>query len=620
MNKIFNLFGYILVFSAYLFFQPNIIAQRPEAYDHSNPIFLHGVASGDPTQSQVIIWTRVSLHLPPKMLKGTWEVASDVAFKNIVRSGEFTTSNDRDYTVKVDVDKLSPDTWYYYRFKFRDTYSQIGRTRTMPKGKSENIRIGVLSCQDYQNGYYNVLEDITRRNNLDIIFFLGDYIYEYGPHKRMERPHEPKHEILTLNDYRVRYSQYRLDAQLSEIHRQFPFICVWDDHETADNSYSEGAHNHDPKKEGDYKERMAAARQVYFEWLPVRENAEARNIYRSFNWGDLAKFYFLDTRLDGRVEQVHKLFPDVKSKPLGDTTRSLLGADQWKWLEKELKSSEGKWNFFAQQIMMAPLLYNLFEKYKVLNPDQWDGYPGERERLRRLWVKYTTPNPVVLTGDIHTAWANELPLPGYSPADESKTMGVEFVGSSVTSENAVNLPGVRAELKYMNPHIKFIDLEHHGYYTVDIRADSICVDYWFVNTIKSRDYKVFRPIGYVVKSGVSRLVEAKDTTEIFNRFPPLAPSERPAEIEYPEIVLLQVSGNHPGKNPNVWIYSKSFNVLELKFYNENLELIHREYDRVHNGFNEVRINKDFDISRTKKIEIYKANRKGNSELLKSFEI
>src|SRR5690606_13086236 len=269
MNKIFNLFGYILVFSAYLFFQPNIIAQRPEAYDHSNPIFLHGVASGDPTQSRVIIWTRVSLHLPPKMLKGTWEVASDVAFKNIVRSGEFTTSNDRDYTVKVDVDKLSPDTWYYYRFKFRDTYSQIGRTRTMPKGKSENIRVGVLSCQDYQNGYYNVLEDITRRNNVDIIFFLGDYIYEYGPHKRMERPHEPKHEIITLNDYRVRYSQYRLDAQLSEIHRQFPFICVWDDHETADNSYSEGAHNHDPKKEGDYKERMAAARQVYFEWLPV---------------------------------------------------------------------------------------------------------------------------------------------------------------------------------------------------------------------------------------------------------------------------------------------------------------------------------------------------------------
>lgn len=617
----FTLFLRVLFFCAFIVLQGYVFAQRPEAFNKSEAPFLHGVASGDPTGSNVIIWTRISLPLAPKIVMGEWEIALDSEFKNIVNKGSFSTHADKDYTVKVDVGNLPSDSWFYYRFSYNKIYSPIGRTRTMPKGKSDNIRIAVLSCQDYQNGYYNVLENVVEKNNVDLVFFLGDYIYEYGPNATMQRPHEPKKEIFSLNDYRVRYSQYRLDAQLNEIHRQFPFICVWDDHETADNSYMSGSHNHIESKHGNFGLRAKAARQVYFEWLPVRETDTDNNIYRSFIWGDLVKFYFLDTRLDGRVEQIHTVFPSIKNRSIGDTTRSLLGAKQWNWLNGELKSSEGKWNFFAQQIMVAPLLYNIFESYKILNPDQWDGYPGERERLMNLWVKHSTPNPVVLTGDIHTSWANELPWSNNFPLKGSKNIGVEFVGSSVTSSNAVNIPGVRNELKYMNPHIKFIDLEHHGYYTVDIRADSICTDYWFVNTINSRKYKVYRPASFIVKNGDARLIETKDTTAVKNRFPALAPGKKQADIKFEDIEILHISGNHPGKIPNVWLYAKSHEVVEIKFYDASLNVFGTKTESIHNGFNEVQLAKDFDISKTKKVEVYRANNSStNQKLLASLTL
>lgn len=607
----FSVFVYSWIVLLLLTINPVSFAQKPEAFNASEAPFLHSVASGDPTDSKVIIWTRLTVPLAPRVMGGLWEVSKTTDFKNIERKGEFNTSADRDYTVKVDVDGLEPNTWYYYRFKLNDTYSPIGRTRTMPKGNTDNIRIAVLSCQDYQNGYYNALEDIVNKNNVDIIFFLGDYIYEYGPSKKIDRPHEPRHDIVSLNDYRVRYSQYRLDAQLAEIHRQFPFICVWDDHETANDSYAGGAQNHNVKKQGDFKERLSGAQRVYFEWLPVRENTEALKIYRSFNWGNLAKFYFLDTRIAGRDEQIHRVFPSINDKNMNDTVRSLLGKDQWNWLESELKSSEGKWNFFAQQVMMAPLLYNIFESYKVLNPDQWDGYPLDRERMRLLWKKYTTPNPVVLTGDIHTSWANELPGPNYNPADGSNSMGVEFVGTSVTSENAINLPGVRAELKYMNPHMKFIDLEHHGYFTVDIRKDSIITDFYFVNTIKSRTYKSYRAIGFVVRSGESRLIEAKDTTAVFNRFPSLAPGKKDFIKEGPEIQILNISGNQRGKKSNVWLYSTKYQLVQVKLLDKDGNLIYEQYGRIHNGFNEMVFKEKMDMSLIQKVEVRSAEKSSN---------
>src|SRR5262245_61219369 len=314
--------------------------------------FNHGVASGDPTQGKVIIWTRVTPETAgPVPVR--WIVARDPAFKTIVRRGTFTTGPERDYTVKVDVDGLSAGATYHYYFIAGRTASQGGVTKTLPGGGTADYHLAVVSCSNWPFGYFNAYREIAKRKDVDAVIHLGDYIYEYGQTgyggnvgKELGRNHEPASECVKLADYRTRYAQYRSDPDLQAAHAAAPWFCTWDDHETANNSYATGAENHQPETEGTWSERKAAAVQCYLEWMPVRDPVPGRPreaIFRKFDIGDLATLFLLESRLIARgpdlsIDEVG-LAPDNQKQAVAnaimakvnDPNRTLLGPEQEAW-------------------------------------------------------------------------------------------------------------------------------------------------------------------------------------------------------------------------------------------------------------------------------------------------
>ena len=460
--------------------------------------FYHGVASGDPLPSKVIIWTRVT---PDTIISGdievNWRIATDTLFTQIINSGVTYTNDTVDYTVKVDVTGLQPNTWYYYDFNALDKNSMIGRTKTAPVGDVDSIRFAVVSCAHFEHGFYNAYERIVNRNDIDAVLHLGDYIYEYaaggGYTTDTVRKHDPENEILTLVDYRIRYSQYHLDPQLRALHQQYPWIVVWDDHETANNSWVGGASNHDSLTEGSWNDRKAAGVQAHHEWLPIRlpDPDSYQRIYRKFSYGDLLDLIMLDTRIEDRDEQVSGSLIANTNAQLNDTNRTLLGDEQYQWLINKLDSSNAQWKILGQQVMIAPLeLEILFTRY-VLNTDQWDGYRAERDKLLNTIMSNNINNVVVLTGDIHTSWANDIPLDvdTYDPGTGAGSVGVEFVTTSVTSSASIfdflgNF-GSTAVVKINNPHIKFVDLANKGYLIVDINKTRTQADWYYVTTVDS---------------------------------------------------------------------------------------------------------------------------------------
>ncbi len=271
--------------------------------------FTHGVASGDPLADRVILWTRVVPGAKQhQLLPVEWQVAKDREFNQVVAQGQTQSSAERDYTVKVDATGLKPNSQYFYRFTVDGRHSAIGRTRTLPVGDVASFRIGLASCSNYPQGYFNAYRHMAQ-SDIDLVLHLGDYIYEY-PEGRYANPialeelgrHvEPLGEILTLEDYRMRYGLYRTDVDLQLVHQQHPFVCVWDDHELTNNTWHSGAENHNDG-EGDFFQRIRAARQAYDEWMPIRTHAEGDQgpIYRAFEIGNLADLIMLDTRLHGR--------------------------------------------------------------------------------------------------------------------------------------------------------------------------------------------------------------------------------------------------------------------------------------------------------------------------------
>lgn len=274
--------------------------------------FRHGVASGDPLQDRVILWTRVTSN-KARDVTMEWEIATDDAFRNIVNGGEYTTGPARDFTVKVDASGLRAGSVYYYRFRYEDKTSTVGRTRTLPEGHVTQVKLAVFSCANFPSGFFHVYAEAAKRDDIDVALHLGDYIYEDGPGgyatsdaERIGRLFEPTRELISLDDYRARYAQYRRDPDLQAVHARLPFICVWDDHEVADNAFTGGATNHDPATEGDYALRRAAALQAYLEWLPIRspDPNNLLEIFRSFDFGDLLTLHMLDTRHIGRARQV----------------------------------------------------------------------------------------------------------------------------------------------------------------------------------------------------------------------------------------------------------------------------------------------------------------------------
>jgi alkaline phosphatase D len=332
--------------------------------------FYHGVASGDPLHDRVILWTRVTPIDFSSSPTVSFKVALDPTFTTLVAQGNYTTNADQDFTVKVDVVGLEPNTFYYYEFEYEGSYSAVGRTKTLPLGDVDNIRLAVVSCANLEAGYFNVYQAINERNDVDAVLMLGDYIYEYetggySPNASVDRTWEPAEEIVDLSEYRLRYSTYHMDYALRNLHQNYPWICIWDDHETANDAFKDGAQNHSAG-EGDWQLRKENGKQAFFEWLPIRPKVQGNTqIFRSFEFGNLADIIMLDTRLEGRDEQVA-----LGSSLLNDTSRTILGQEQFVWLKDELSNSTQTWKVLGNQVMMGKISV----LGSPLNTDGWDGY------------------------------------------------------------------------------------------------------------------------------------------------------------------------------------------------------------------------------------------------------
>ncbi|MFF7749915.1 alkaline phosphatase D family protein [Streptomyces sp. NPDC007971] len=475
------------------------------------PAFLHGVASGDPLPDGVLLWTRVTPTAEATPGSGlgpdtqvSWVVARDKALTSIVAKGSTTATAASDHTVKADIRGLEPATDYWFRFSAGGTDSPVARTRTAPAADAavSGLRFGVVSCANWEAGYFSAYRHLAARTDLDAWLHLGDYIYEYksgeyGTRGKVVRPHAPANEIITLADYRIRHGKTKTDPDLQSLHLKAPVIAIWDDHEFADNSWSGGAVNHTEGAEGTWTARQAAAKQAYFEWMPVRP-AIAGTTYRRLRFGKLADLSLLDLR-SFRSQQA-----STASGSVDDPNRTITGRAQLDWLKAGLKASDTKWRLVGNSVMISPfvigsLTADLFKPLAKLmglpqdgiglNTDQWDGYTDDRRELLDHLRSNAIGNTVFLTGDIHMAWANDVPVDaGTYPL--SASAAAEFVVTSVTSDNlddivkvpegtvsAVASPVIRAA----NRHVHWVDTDRHGYGVLDITADRAQMDYYVLS-------------------------------------------------------------------------------------------------------------------------------------------
>ncbi|MFH8367244.1 alkaline phosphatase D family protein [Streptomyces sp. NPDC018031] len=494
--------------AAVLPFATGVTAARA---DSGGPEFLHGVASGDPLPDGVLLWTRVTPEpgAEPGSGRGPqldveWQVAEDEAFGRIVAKGTVRASAAADHTVKADVRGLRPGTAYFFRFTAGGAQSPVGRTRTAPAeaDAAGSVRFGVVSCANWEAGYFSAYRHLADRRDLDAVLHLGDYIYEYGTgaypeEKYAVRAHSPAHEITTLADYRVRHGRYKTDSDLQAMHRAHPVIAIWDDHEFANDAWAGGAENHTPGAEGDWARRVAAAKQAYFEWMPVRPSI-AGTTYRRLRFGSLADLHLLDLR-SFRSQQA-----GVGSGAVDDPDRTLTGRAQLDWLKSGLAASNASWKLVGTSVMISPVafgsvpahllgpiaeLLGLPKEGLAVNVDQWDGYTDDRRELLAHLTDRGIDNTVFLTGDIHMAWANDVPVKA-ATYPFSRSAATEFVVTSVTSDNLDDLlhvlPGTLSvvaagAVKAANRHVKWVDMDHHGYGVLDVTAERAQMDYFTVS-------------------------------------------------------------------------------------------------------------------------------------------
>ncbi|MES2694407.1 MAG: alkaline phosphatase D family protein [Verrucomicrobiota bacterium] len=475
--------------------------------------FSLGVASGDPTPNSVVLWTRLAPKplepgggMPSAPVVVWWELAENEAFSQVLRSGTTLANPHWAHSVHVEVEGLKPDRWYWYRFRAAGETSRIGRTRTMPPAASspERLRFAFASCQHYESGLFTAYQHMARED-LDLIVHLGDYIYEGAAREKGVRQHNSP-EIVTVDDYRARYALYKLDPHLQAAHAMAPWIVTWDDHEVMNNYAGDIPGRPGPRDE--FLKRRAAAYQAYFEMMPLRRSAQPKGpdmlLYRRLNFGRLASFNVLDTR-QYRTDQPQgdgrKPFNEVLLDPKG----TIMGAQQRDWLLNNLSRSSTDWNIMAQQVMVANVDVSIGPVVEY-SMDQWPAYEFERRNLLKHLRNQKVKNPVVLTGDIHTNWANELltdfERPGEAP------VGVEFVGTSISSGgDGEDLPKSRATTPEENPCVKFLN-GNRGYVRCEVTPKLWRTDYQTVAYITKPDAPLKTRATFVVESGQSKLQQS----------------------------------------------------------------------------------------------------------------
>lgn len=484
--------------------------------------FTHGVASGEPAADGVLLWTR---YVGSGESTINWEVSEAIDFARPIAAGTISVGPSGDFCGKARVTGLVPARWYYYRFIGPDgSRSDVGRTRTLPQGPTEKFRMAVFSCSNIGFGWFNAYAHAAEDGAFDCAFHLGDYFYEYRPGTYPSskeavagRIIEPDHEAVTLADYRMRYADYRRDPDLRRLHQLYPMIAVWDDHESANDSWKGGAENHQPATEGPWTVRKRAAMRAYREWMPVSDENWA-----SYEIGDLATLFRLETRLTARSEQFDlatilkgKGDPEAALEAFRrgeylDPARDMIGDDQQAWLAQGMKTSvaDGKtWQVLVQQVLIgtlsAPLALTqgganlpdyVRQRLKIaamaskaglpLNMDSWDGYPAARQRVFHAAVQ-ANANLISLAGDSHNAWASNL-------ADGGTSVGVEFAGQSVTSPGFESYLGsvppeqVAAALRQRNPSLIYADTSRRGYMAVELTPGSATCEYRFLDTVRQR--------------------------------------------------------------------------------------------------------------------------------------
>ncbi|MEV7533628.1 alkaline phosphatase D family protein [Streptomyces hydrogenans] len=510
-------------------------AAAPALADAPAPAFPHGVASGDPLPDGVLLWTRVTPS--PEAVPGSglgadvrvdWEVAEDRGFARVVASGATTAGAAADHTVKADVRGLRPATAYFFRFTAGGTVSPTGRTRTAPAADSAapGVRFGVVSCANYEAGHFSAYRHLAARADLDAILHLGDYIYEYasGVYPKAEdtvRTHEPRHEIVSLADYRTRHGRYKTDPDLQALHAAHPVVAIWDDHEFANDAWTGGAENHTPGAEGEWAARVAAAKRAYFEWMPVRASTEG-TVFRRLRFGRLADLHLLDLR-SFRSAQAK-----TGSGTVDDPDRTITGRAQLDWLKSGLAGSDAAWQLVGTSVMISPVAFGSLPAYLLeplagllglpaegiaVNVDQWDGYTDDRKELLAHLSSRAIRNTVFLTGDIHMAWANDVPARA-ATYPLSASVATEFVVTSVTSDNLDDLlnvaPGTLSvvaagAVKAANRHVKWVDMDHHGYGVLDVTAERSQMDYYTVSDKRDPAASASWARSYRTASGTQRV-------------------------------------------------------------------------------------------------------------------
>jgi alkaline phosphatase D len=497
------------------------------------PRFLHGVASGDPTPRKVVIWTRVSGAAASDRVPVRWRLL-EADTEVPAGHGRSLARPESDWTVRIDVGGLRPDTRYLYEFEVEGERSMRGRTRTLPEGDAASIRFGQVSCAKFNAGHFNAYARLAERDDVAFVLHLGDWIYEASqtppasqtPSKDIGRPFDPLHECKTLDDYRMRYAQYRRDPDVQAVSAAHPIIATVDDHELADGAWRDGATEHKPERDGAWSARRASAFRAREEWLPVRrpDPASPERVYRSIPLGSLAELFLLDTR-SLRDEPVP---PPALARP----GRTALGGEQKAWLLAGLGASRARWRLVGNPSVMArtwndelpePARQALL-KLKLIDADgtgpdydQWDGYPEERRALLEAIGALEPANVVVLSGDVHVGLASELAVEPTEPP-----VAVEFVNTSLTSQNLDDKMGwsprtdsvaIESVLVAGLRHLQYLDLDSHGYSVVDLDRDRLRFEWWTVEQLVGRAAGQALTASAEVRHGVPQVIVGVEPVE-----------------------------------------------------------------------------------------------------------